>query len=70
MVKRLELEQDARERGFINHQQAVICFLEGKNTQTIAQELSVKSNTISTVKNRLYEKLHVSNIVELIQLYN
>jgi len=51
-------------------QEILKLILEGKNTQTIAQELSVKSNTISTVKNRLYEKLHVSNIVELIQLYN
>lgn len=51
-------------------QEILKLLLEGKTTQTIAKELFVKSNTISTVKNRLFEKLHVSNIVELIQLYN
>lgn len=51
-------------------QEVLKLILDGKNTQTIAHELSVKSNTISTVKNRIFEKLQVSNIVELIQLYN
>ena len=51
-------------------QEILKLLLEGKTTQVIAQELLVKSNTISTVKNRLFEKLQVSNIVELIQLYN
>jgi hypothetical protein len=51
-------------------QEVLKLILEGKNTQNIAKELLVKSNTISTVKNRIFEKLQVSNIVELIQLYN
>jgi len=51
-------------------QEVLKLLLEGKTTQVIAQELLVKSNTISTVKNRIFEKLQVSNIVELIQLYN
>ena len=51
-------------------QEVLKLILDGKNTQTIAHELSVKSNTISTVKNRIFEKLQVTNLVELIQLYN
>jgi len=51
-------------------QEVLKLILEGKNTQNIAKELLDKSNTISTVKNRIFEKLQVSNIVELIQLYN
>jgi len=51
-------------------QEVLKLILEGKNTQNIAKELLVKSNTISTVKNRIFEKLQVTNIVELIQLYN
>jgi len=51
-------------------QEVLKLILEGKNTQNIAKELLVKSNTISTVKIRIFEKLQVSNIVELIQLYN
>ncbi len=44
--------------------------LEGNTTQGIAASLGIKSNTVSTLKNRIFEKLQVSNIVELMQLYN
>ena len=51
-------------------QQIFKLLLEGHTTQSIATELGIKSNTVSTLKNRIFEKLQVSNIVELMQLYN
>ena len=44
--------------------------LKGKSTQNIGTELGIKSNTVSTLKNRIFEKLQVSNLVDLMQLYN
>ena len=32
--------------------------LTGKTTQGIASELGIKSNTVSTITNRIFEKLH------------
>lgn len=43
--------------------------MEGKSTLTIATELGIKSNTVSTIKARIFHKLNVNNVVELVQLY-
>jgi DNA-binding NarL/FixJ family response regulator len=43
--------------------------MEGKSTLSIATELGIKSNTVSTIKARIFHKLNVTNIVELVQLY-
>ena len=51
-------------------QQILQLLLQGKTTQNIATELGIKSNTVSTLKNRIFEKLQVNNLVDLMQLYN
>lgn len=43
-------------------------YAEGLGNLEIANRLEVKQNTISTIKKRLFEKLEVGNIVELIDL--
>jgi DNA-binding NarL/FixJ family response regulator len=42
--------------------------LKGLGTKAIAQTLNVSMNTISTTKNRIYEKTQTSNIMELLEL--
>ncbi len=51
-------------------QQILQLLLSGKTTQGIATDLGIKSNTVSTIKNRIFEKLQVNNLVDLMQLYN
>lgn len=51
-------------------QQILKLLLVGESTQNIASSLGIKSNTVSTLKNRIFDKLQVSNLVELMQLYN
>jgi DNA-binding NarL/FixJ family response regulator len=38
----------------------------GKKNKEIAQELEINEKTVSTYKSRLMKKLHVDNIVDLI----
>jgi two-component system, NarL family, invasion response regulator UvrY len=42
--------------------------LKGFGTKEIAETLNVKMNTVSTVKNRIFEKTLTSNLKELIEL--
>jgi two-component system, NarL family, invasion response regulator UvrY len=42
--------------------------LKGLGTKEIAETLNVKMNTISTVKNRIFEKTVTANLKELIEL--
>ena len=42
--------------------------LKGIGTKNIAETLNLKMNTVSTIKNRIYEKTRASNIKELIEL--
>ena len=42
--------------------------LKGLGTKEIAQTLNVKMNTVSTVKNRIFEKTLTTNLKELIEL--
>ncbi len=51
-------------------QQILQLLLSGKTTQGIAADLGIKSNTVSTLKNRIFDKLQVNNLVDLMQLYN
>ena len=39
--------------------------LQGKRTNDIAQALNLKGNTISTFKNRIFEKTTATNLIEL-----
>lgn len=43
-------------------------YAEGFGNLEIANKLDVKQNTISTLKKRIFEKLEIENIVELIEL--
>lgn len=43
-------------------------YAEGFGNLEIANKLDVKQNTISTIKKRMFEKLEIENIVELIEL--
>jgi DNA-binding CsgD family transcriptional regulator len=42
--------------------------IEGHSTKDIADKLSIKSNTVSTIKKNAFSKLKVSNIVEAYKL--
>ena len=42
-----------------------VCIIEGLSTSLIAEKLGLKSNTISTIKNRIFIKLGVDSIVGL-----
>ena len=42
--------------------------LKGLGTKDIADTLNVRMNTVSTVKNRIFEKTHTANLKELIEL--
>lgn len=42
--------------------------LKGMGTKSIAETLNLKMNTVSTIKNRIYEKTKANNIKELIEL--
>lgn len=43
-------------------------YAEGLGNLEIANNLDIKQNTVSTIKKRLFEKLEIENIVELIEL--
>lgn len=43
-------------------------YSEGLGNLEIANKLNVKQNTVSTIKKRIFEKLDIDNIVELIEL--
>lgn len=42
--------------------------LKGSGTKEIAETLNLKMNTVSTMKNRIYEKTNAGNIKELMEL--
>ena len=42
--------------------------LKGMGTKQIAEALNLKMNTVSTIKNRIYDKTQAGNIKELIEL--
>jgi DNA-binding NarL/FixJ family response regulator len=42
--------------------------LKGLGTKEISETLNVRMNTVSTVKNRIFEKTHTANLKELIEL--
>lgn len=42
--------------------------LKGMGTKSIADTLNIKMNTVSTVKNRIFEKTRIHNMKELIEL--
>ncbi len=45
-----------------------ICIMEGLSTSLIAEKLGLKSNTISTTKNRIFIKLGVDSEVGLYKI--
>ncbi len=44
-------------------------YAEGLGNLEIANRLDIKQNTVSTVKKRIFDKLQIDNLVELIELY-
>ncbi|WP_294287418.1 response regulator transcription factor [uncultured Chryseobacterium sp.] len=44
-------------------------YAEGLGNLEIANRLDVKQNTVSTLKKRIFDKLKIDNLVELIELY-
>ena len=42
------------------------CISEGKNTQEIAQDLCVSTNTVDTHRRHLLDKLDAKNVADLI----
>jgi DNA-binding CsgD family transcriptional regulator len=45
-----------------------ICIMEGMSTNLIAKKLGLKSNTVSTTKNRIFMKLGVDSNVGLYKM--
>jgi DNA-binding CsgD family transcriptional regulator len=45
--------------------EVALCIMEGMSTNLIAEKLGLKSNTISTTKNRIFIKLGVDSLVGL-----
>lgn len=45
-------------------------YAKGLGNLEIANQLNIKQNTVSTVKKRIFDKLNIENIVELISLIN
>ncbi len=43
-------------------------YAEGLGNLEIANKLDIKQNTVSTLKKRIFDKLHIENIVELVEL--
>ena len=48
--------------------EVALCIMEGMSTNLIAEKLGLKSNTISTTKNRIFIKLGVDSLVGLYKL--
>ncbi|WP_127136289.1 response regulator transcription factor [Flagellimonas oceanensis] len=46
------------------------CLAQGMGNQEICNKLNLQKSTVSTYKNRIFEKLHIKNIVELISILN
>lgn len=44
-------------------------YAEGLGNLEIANKLDVKQNTVSTIKKRIFDKLKIDNLVELLELY-
>lgn len=44
-------------------------YAEGLGNLEIANKLDVKQNTVSTIKKRIFDKLKIDNLVELIEVY-
>lgn len=45
-------------------------FIKGYGNMEIAETLNIKKSTVSTFKNRIFEKLEINNIAELIEFFN
>lgn len=45
-------------------------FIKGFGNMEIAEFLNIKKSTVSTFKNRIFEKLEINNIAELIEFFN
>jgi len=43
---------------------------QGMGNQEICNELNLQKSTVSTYKNRIFEKLSVKNVVELLSVLN
>lgn len=49
--------------------QVLGCIVSGKRLKDISVDLGLKQSTIATYKHRLMEKLHVTNVIDLLMVY-
>jgi len=61
-----DLNRDVQ--SFSELQAVVFNLLKGKGVKEIAAELNLKSTTVATYKARIFDKMGVTNILELHQL--
>lgn len=59
-------DEGRREEPTLRELDVLKCISEGKNTQEIAQELCVSTNTVDTHRRHLMEKLDARNVADLI----
>jgi len=52
----------------LREKDVAICIMEGLRTSLIAEKLGLKSNTISTIKNRIFIKLGVDSEIGLYKI--
>ena len=50
-----------------SEQRVMYLLIQGKYTKEIASDLNLKVSTISTYKSRIFEKLNVGNVIDLIK---
>lgn len=52
----------------VRETEIAMLILEGKKTNDIANKLNVKSNTVSTIKKRIFDKIGVESSIQLYKL--
>lgn len=72
--KREAVEKDSNSNSTLNllsnrEMEVALLMIKGYGNLEISNELNIKSNTISTYKQRIYEKLNINSLSELIEVF-
>lgn len=72
--KREAVEKDSNSNSTLNllsnrEMEVALLLIKGYGNLEISNELDIKSNTISTYKQRIYEKLNINSLSDLIEVF-
>lgn len=72
--KREAVEKDSNSNSTLNllsnrEMEVALLMIKGYGNLEISNELDIKSNTISTYKQRIYEKLNINSLSDLIEVF-